>query len=245
MIVDYTSVVNLPKPVQPTLLADQVYDVLHKAIISGELPAGSRLRIRDVAEQVGTSVMPVREAIRRLEEGGFAHREPHKGAVVKGLTLEELVHVYDVRKVLEREAARLGAERINAEGCSSMEAEYGFMRAAIAEGRLEDHLRFDEALLTHLYKASGNPVLVKTIQNLWVQCRAYKTVGIKSTFDSTKSNELLWCYQRDLVEAARANDPDAAATASDASLDVAADEIRQRLADEKGAEETDEEAAQA
>jgi DNA-binding GntR family transcriptional regulator len=224
--------VNLSKPVRPTLLADQVYDVLHKAIISGELPAGSRLRIRDVAEQVGTSVMPVREAIRRLEEGGFAHREPHKGAVVKGVTLEELIHVYDVRKVLEREAARLGAERITPEGCARMEAEYGFMRAAIAEGRLEDHLRLDEALLTVLYEASGNPVLVKTIQTLWLQCRAYKTVGIKSTFDSTKSNELLWCYQRDLVAAARANDPDAAALASDASLDVAAAEIRRRLAAE-------------
>lgn len=228
---------NLSKPLQPTLLADQVYDVLHQAIISGELPAGSRLRIRDVAEQVGTSVMPVREAIRRLEEAGFAHREPHKGAVVKGLTLEELIHVYAVRKVLEREAARLGAERITAEGCARMEAEYGFMRAAIAEGRLEDHLRRDEALLTVLYEASGNPVLLKTIQGLWIQCRAYKTVGIRATFDSSKSNELLWCYQRDLVEAARANDPDAAATVSDASLDVAADEVRRQLAAESEADE--------
>lgn len=228
------SLVELSKPVQPTLLADQVYDVLHKAIVSGELPAGSRLRIRDVAEQVGTSVMPVREAIRRLEEGGFAHREPHKGAVVKGLTLEELIHVYDVRKVLEREAARRGAERITPTDCARMEAEYGFMRAAIAEGRLEDHLRLDEALLTVLYESGGNPVLVKTIQNLWIQCRAYKTLGIKSTFDSTKSNEVLWRYQRDLVAAARANDPDAAALASDASLDVAAAEIRRRLAAENG-----------
>jgi DNA-binding GntR family transcriptional regulator len=222
--------VNLSRSLQPQLLADQVYDVLHDAIISGELPAGSRLRIRDVAAQVGTSVMPVREAIRRLEEGGFAHREPHKGAVVKGLTLDELIHVYDVRKILELEAARLGSERITPEGCARMEAEYGFMRAAIAEGRLEDHLRHDERLLTVLYEASGNPVLVSTIQGLWKQCLAYKTVGIKSTFDSTKSNELLWCYQRDLVAAARANDPDAAVAASDASLDVAAAEIRRRLA---------------
>lgn len=221
---------DLSRSLQPQLLADQVYDVLHDAIVSGELPAGSRLRIRDVAAQVGTSVMPVREAIRRLEEGGFAHREPHKGAIVKGLTLEELIHVYDVRKVLEREAARLGSERISADGCARMEAEYGFMRAAIAEGRLVDHLRHDERLLTALYEASGNPVLVSTIQSLWKQCLAYKVVGIKSTFDSTKSNELLWCYQRDLVTAARANDPEAAVAASEASLDVAAAEIRTRLA---------------
>ena len=230
---------ELSRSLQPQLLADQVYDVLHDAIISGELPAGSRLRIRDVAAQVGTSVMPVREAIRRLEQGGFAHREPHKGAVVKGVTLDELIHVYAVRKVLEREAARLGSEQITAEGCARMEAEYGFMRAAIAEGRLKDHLRHDERLLTILYEASGNPVLVSTIQSLWKQCLAYKTVGIKSTFDSTTSNEMLWCYQRDLVAAARANDPEAAAAASDASLDVAAAEIRGRLAAE------DDEAAQA
>lgn len=231
----YPVAVNLSKPLQPTLLADQVYDVLHKAIISGELPAGSRLRIRDVAEQVGTSVMPVREAIRRLEEGGFAEREPHKGAVVKGLTLEELIHVYDVRKVLEREAARLGVERISADDCARMEAEYGRMRAAIAEGRLEDHLHLDEAVLTILFEASGNPVLVKTIQALWVQCRAYKTLGIKSTFDSTTSNEALWRYQGELVAAARAHDAEAAARVSDASLDAAAEEIRTRLAAEKSA----------
>jgi DNA-binding GntR family transcriptional regulator len=64
---EYLGSVTLPKRVTPTLLTDQVYAVLHEAIISGELPAGSRLRIRDLAAQVGTSVMPVREAIRRLE----------------------------------------------------------------------------------------------------------------------------------------------------------------------------------
>ena len=80
--------------------------MIHEAIMNGDLPAGSRLKVRDLAEQVGTSVLPVREAIRRLEEAGLAERSPHKGAVVKDLTLEELVHVYDVRRLLEVEAAR-------------------------------------------------------------------------------------------------------------------------------------------
>ena len=112
---------------KPTLLTDQVDGVLHHAILNGELPAGSRLRIRDRAEQVGTSVMPVREAIRRLEEAGLAEREPHKGAVVKGLTLEELVHVYGVRRLLEGEAARLGSERLIADDCKRMRARYDLM----------------------------------------------------------------------------------------------------------------------
>ena len=68
MITDHANVrlcslrsVTLSKRLTPTLLTDQVYAALREAIMSGELPAGSRLRVRDLAEQVGTSVMPVRE----------------------------------------------------------------------------------------------------------------------------------------------------------------------------------------
>ena len=59
---------------EPSLLTDQVYTVIREAILHGEMPAGTRLRVRDLAAQVGTSVMPVREAIRRLEEAGLAER---------------------------------------------------------------------------------------------------------------------------------------------------------------------------
>src|SRR5436190_23461106 len=106
---------------EPSLLTDRVFVAIHAAIMSGELPAGTRLRVRDLAAQVGTSVMPVREAIRRLEEAGLAERSPHKGAVVKGLTLPELVHVYDVRRMLEVEAARLGAKGITPEETARMQ----------------------------------------------------------------------------------------------------------------------------
>jgi DNA-binding GntR family transcriptional regulator len=224
------------KRLKPTLLADQVYVILHEAIISGELPAGSRLRIRDVAEQVGTSVMPVREAIRRLEEAGLAEREPHKGAVVKGLTLEELVHVYDVRRLLEGEAARLGSERITADGCERMQAEYDLMVTAISERRVVDLLDHDEALLTTLYTAAGNPVLVNMIRTLWQRCRAYKIVGAQGTLDSEGAADSLWRYQKDLVVAAREQDGAAALSVSDASLDNATQRIRALLAAQKHAE---------
>lgn len=221
--------------VKPTLLTDQVYAVIHEAIISGELPAGSRLRVRDLAEQVGTSVMPVREAIRRLEEAGLAEREPHKGAVVKGLTLEELVHVYDVRRLLEGEAARLGAERITPTECKAMRAEYDLMRTAIDERRVVDLLDHDEALLAILYTASGNPVLVSMIRTLWQHCRAYKIVGAQGTLYAEGADSL-WRYQKDLVAAAREQDGAAAQAVSDASLDNATQRIRALLAAQKDEE---------
>ena len=219
---------------KPTLLTDQVYAALHEAIISGELPAGSRLRIRDLAEQVGTSVMPVREAIRRLEEAGLAEREPHKGAVVKGLTLEELVHVYDVRRLLEGEAARLGTARITSGHSDRMQAKYDLMLTAITERRVVDYLDHDEALLTILYTASGNPVLVSMIRTLWQRCRAYKTVGAQGTLDAEGADSLwFWRHQKDLVAAARNRDGVAALSASDASLDNATQRIRALLAAQK------------
>lgn len=223
----------LSKVEEPTLLADQVYATLHQAIIHGDLPVGSQLKIRDLAEQVGTSVMPVREAIRRLEEAGLAVRQPHKGAVVKGLTLEELVQVYDVRTLLEGVAARAGAAHASTASCDRMQAELGAMRAALAEGRIADYLDHDEALLATLYAQGGNQVLVGIIRGLWRQCRAYKMVGARS---DSPDDDALWRHQVELLAAARAHDVEAAAAASAASLDEATNRIKAKLAEQRRAD---------
>ncbi|MFC0450310.1 GntR family transcriptional regulator [Rhodococcus jostii] len=219
----------MSKRAETSLLTDQVYEMIHESIMNGDLPAGSRLRIRDIAAQVGTSVMPVREAIRRLEEAGLAERSPHKGAVVKGLTLAELVHVYDVRRLLEVEAARLGAARISPGDSARMRDEFELMRAAIDERRVVAYLDHDEALLSILYEASENPVLVNTIRTLWQQCRAYKIVGAEGTIDTT-DDDSLWIFQQRLVEAARDHDAAAAAAVNNESLINATERIKVQLA---------------
>lgn len=227
----YIGRVVISKRVEPTLLTDQVFAMIHASILSGDLPAGSRLKVRDLAEQVGTSVMPVREAIRRLEEIGLAEREPHKGAVVKSLTFEELIHVYGVRRLLETEAARLGSENITPEDCRRMQSEYELMRKAIDEQRVIALLDHDEAMLAILYQASGNPVLLQMIRTLWQQCRAYKIVGAQGSLDSG-TDDSLWRYQQDLVTAARNGDAAAAAAVNEASLVDATERIRARLAEQ-------------
>ena len=217
---------------EPSLLTDQVYTVIREAILHGEMPAGTRLRVRDLAAQVGTSVMPVREAIRRLEEAGLAERSPHKGAVVKGLTLPELIHVYDVRRMLEVEAARLGAKGITPEQTARMQTEYELMCSMLDEERVVSYIDHDEALLTILYSAARNPVLVQVIHGLWTQCRAYKIVGVQGSLDSSNREPLL-TYQRRLVAAAQANDQEAAAAINEESLADATERIRSLLAAQK------------
>jgi DNA-binding GntR family transcriptional regulator len=230
----YTCAVVISKRAEPSLLTDQVYSMIHEAIMSGDLPAGTRLRIRELAAQVGTSVMPVREAIRRLEEAGLAERVPHKGAVVRGLTLAELVHVYDVRRLLEVEAARLGSQRISPADIARMQNECELMRTAIAEQRVVAYLDHDEALLTILYGGAGNPVLVSTIQTLWEHCRAYKIVGAQAALHAPGDNSL-WKHQQRLVAAARAHDGDAAAAVTNESLIDATARIRAQLAAQQDA----------
>ena len=87
----------------------------------------------------------------------------------------------------------------------------------------------DEALLRILYSASGNPVLVSTINTLWQHCRAYKLVGAQGTLDAADADSL-WRYQEDLLAAAREQDGAAALAVSDASLDNATQRIRSLLA---------------
>lgn len=73
---------------------------------------------------------------------------PSFGPPAATLSLEELIHVYDVRRLLETEAARLGSQRITAQECDQMQAEYELMRAAIAERRVIALLDHDEAMLS-------------------------------------------------------------------------------------------------
>jgi DNA-binding GntR family transcriptional regulator len=208
-------------------MTDQVYAMLHEAILNGDLAAGTPLRFKDLAEQVGTSTMPVREALRRLEAAGLAERAPHKGVIVKEISLKDLVPVYDVRHMLEPQAARLGSQNISAEDCDRMEAEYLLLREAFNEGRVVALLDHDEAILSILYSASGNPVLLQMIRTLWQQCRAYKIVGARGRL--ADGDDSLWHYQEELLAAARRNDADAAASISDTSLTDASNRIRAAL----------------
>ena len=77
-----------------------------------------------------------------------------------------------------------------AQDCDEMQAEYELMRAAIAERRVIALLDHDEAMLSILYKAAGNPVLVSMIQTLWQHCRAYTIVGAQGSLDAVGDDSL-------------------------------------------------------
>lgn len=218
---------QVANPVTPTLVADQVYEVLEKAILTGSLQSGSPLRVRGLAAMVGTSVMPVREAIRRLEEAGLATRIPHKGAMVRTFTVTELIHIYDVRTILEVQAATQGAPKVTARDLQNMATACSRMQEAVADGRIVDALDLDEEVIGTLYRASGNPVLISTIEQLWLQCRPYKVIG--ATEAVAKNDNTLWTPQPALVQALADGDTAAATTITADSLASALRRLELRL----------------
>lgn len=215
---------------ETSLLTDRVYGAIREAIRSGEIAAGARLRLRDLAAQLGTSPMPVREAIGRLEQNGLVVRVPHRGAVVADVTPAELAHVYATRLLLEVEATRLGCRAVGPTDVTRMRAADDRMRAAVDAGRLGEALDADEELLSVLYAAGGNPVLVGLVEDLWQRCRAFKLLGADAA-DSLRPDEGAWSTQRRLLAAVEAHDVEAAVAVTRESLESSQRRIHAMLAE--------------
>ncbi|WP_231444265.1 GntR family transcriptional regulator [Brevibacterium zhoupengii] len=209
-------------------IVDQVFEAMQASILNGEYRSGQRLRIRQLASSLGTSVMPVREAIARLEEVGLVETSPHRGAAVKVFTAEELLQIYSVRLMLEVEATVQGVTTLDADSRARLEDEFAAMEAALAAGDAADYLDHDEELLAIIYGAAGNPVLVETIRVLWLRCRAYKFVGARRVLASDDVSPLLK-HQRQLMRAIDDGDPEAAGRVTEESLNEAILRIRSAL----------------
>jgi DNA-binding GntR family transcriptional regulator len=100
------------QPADVRSLRDMAYEDMREAILSGVLPPGQRVKERDVADQMGISTTPVKEALRRLEQEGLVVSQPRRGAVVSGLVQIPVEEIEEIRGALEGIGARLAAERL-------------------------------------------------------------------------------------------------------------------------------------
>lgn len=114
------------QPHEVTSLRDRAYDDIRDAILSGALNPGDRIKERAVAEQMGISTTPVKEALRRLEQEGLIVSQPHRGAVVGPLVSTPESEILQLRADLEGLAAQFAASKMN-------EAEKRALRAQMLE----------------------------------------------------------------------------------------------------------------
>jgi DNA-binding GntR family transcriptional regulator len=146
-------------------VVDHVYAALRERILSGEIPRGSRLRQVPLAQALGVSRTPLREALRRLAAEGFVELSPRQGATVSGLDLADMRHAWGARLALEPGAARLAAEAGNAESIARMRRAIDRQRRVSADSDAGFAANRDFHLA--LVAASGNPHLMRFAETLW------------------------------------------------------------------------------
>lgn len=155
-------------------MAENAAEQLHQAIISGDLPAGSHLRLVDLAEKMGMSPMPVREALRRLESLGLVDVHPHRGAFVREVSRDDFEDTMGIRIMLERAAVERAAVGFTPEAAEK--AQYWLERyVALAEAGLVVEAREAHTELHFtLYRASNSYWLVHSIEAVWRNSERYR-----------------------------------------------------------------------
>ena len=160
-------------------LRDVVFNTLRQAIITGEFAPGERLMEISLANRLGVSRTPVREAIRKLELEGLVIMIPRKGAQVARITEKNLRDVIEIRTVLEEFAAVRACERIDQSGLHDLrQAQEDFIRS-VEKGDILDIVDKDETFHDTIFRATNNDRLISIINNLREQFYRYRMEYVK------------------------------------------------------------------
>jgi DNA-binding GntR family transcriptional regulator len=203
-------------------LRAQIKDVILQRIVSHEYPPGARLVETRIAQELGVSQAPVREALRDLEQLGCVVHEPFRGCSVRAFSAEELLEAFPVRAALEALAARLAAEQVTEEELLQLADLLENMRAAAGRGDAHDQSQANAAFHATIVRAARNATLERQWSLLEPFSRTYLTV-------SQPGLDLLALSERHvpILDALRARDGDAAAAAMYRHLMAAAELLKE------------------
>ncbi|WP_459618059.1 GntR family transcriptional regulator [Bordetella sp. 2513F-2] len=213
---------NYTDPLATTAEAE-AYRHIHAAICAGVYPPGYRLVPEDIAAEIGTSRMPVREAFRRLATEGLVTLRPNRGARVSGLSLPEMQEVFEMRAVLEGLAVRLALPSLTPATIATLEHMLD---------RMDDHLdnvsdwaTAHRGLHEHLCGLCRQPRLLRHIAALHSLIEPYMRLWFNSLDKplSARGDHV------DLLDALRHGDPDTAEAAMRQHVRATVPELMQFL----------------
>jgi DNA-binding GntR family transcriptional regulator len=199
-------------------MAEYALEQLREAIILGELPAGTPLRLDELARSLGMSISPIREAVRQLEALGLAKHVPHQGARVLDFDIEELRDLFAVRLALESLAMRRAAERFTEEDSDRARDCLDRFDETRGAGEVRETMRAHTDFHFTLYEAAQTPWLVGLIRPAWDRSERFRPALLAS---AGEPQDLHRTFDERLVEACEAHDPQAAADALYEHLELA------------------------
>ena len=160
-------------------LRDVVFNTLRRAILRGELKPGERLMEIQLANKLGVSRTPIREAIRKLELEGLVLMIPRKGAEVAEITEKNLRDVLEVRCALEELAVRLACDRIDKRGVKELHEAADHFRDVLDSDDITLIAQADEAFHDVIFTATDKGRLIQPLNNLREQMYRYRIEYLK------------------------------------------------------------------
>lgn len=144
-----------------------VFERLRKAIIDGNLKEGDRLIETVVAENMGVSRTPVREAFRKLEIEGLAENLPRKGSVVKGISKKDVTEIYEIREMLEGLEVRLACAKISEKQIDELQDKIVQMEKCIDNNNSAEYWRLHGEFNDIILNASANKRLIDQMKQIY------------------------------------------------------------------------------
>jgi len=186
-------------------LADVALAELREAIVSGEIPPGTPIRLQEYVDRLRMSTVPIREALRFLEQKGLIERTPHRGVYVSAMSARDLDDTYRIRLDLESRAVRLAAESMTeADGKRILGLVEDYAKASLAGDSVARDIHGD--IHMSLYELSGSKWLLLLLPMLWDNSERYRRLSLPLRGTPEQRIE----EHRQIVEACAAGDPDRA-----------------------------------
>ena len=210
-------------------LRDVVFNTLRQAILTGELKPGERLMEIHLAERLGVSRTPSREAIRKLELEGLVTMIPRRGAEVAQITEKSMSDVLEVRRALDALCVELACDRITEEELARLEQACSDFEAAVKTRDNKVIAQADVKLHDIIVQATGNSRLIQLVNNLSEQMYRYRFEYIK---DSSRHENLVEEH-RIIYESILKKDKETASRAAETHIDNQKNAIIQQIRLEK------------
>lgn len=196
-------------------LRDVVFNTLRKAILTGQLKPGERLMEVHLANRLGVSRTPIREAIRKLELEGLVIMIPRRGAEVAQITEKSLNDVLEVRRALDVLSVELACERITEEEMAALKKACDDFEKATKGKDASVIAKADVALHDIIVQATGNQRLQQLVNNLSEQMYRYRFVYIKDE----SQHEKLVAEHKEIYESILNRDKERASRAAKLHID--------------------------
>jgi DNA-binding GntR family transcriptional regulator len=179
---------------------------LRPLLIRGALAPGTRIDQAELAKRFGVSIVPIREALARLQSVGLVEIVPHRGVFVAQVNASELVDIYTVREVLEEQAARIAAPRLTEADVAALTKIAAAMGAA-AKSKDDDRLlAYNRELHFTIYRAAGRRQMLQIIERMWDLSARYAHLQLQAVPE--RASEAMFEVRR-IVQACQRRDADA------------------------------------